>query len=355
MATIKFMEWNVEWMNDLFVPGSGPHAVAAFRPDGEQPFHSGSKVTVKMRRNDLSGAIDELGPEVVVVCEGPSSRDELQLFFDTDVKGKWQVHLQPGSSQSVGIAVRTDTGKFDAPPFTVFDTAKGKPEGKAWEQFFFDTDGDRVQEVYDFERRPAYVELAVAGGKKFRVLGLHIKSKGIFEALEFSKYWQVSEGNRRKILAECQRVHDYFVRPYLMNAPTRDIPLIVCGDINDGPGLDEAERKLFGSGIERLIGDVWEPQYCLRNALFETLTDRQRIELDFGTLATTRFSDPIFNNVTQAEWIDHVLYSQNGPTGAGTPWMQNARVVDKLADGQFITRKYPNASDHRPVMADLVL
>lgn len=350
MATIKFMEWNVEWMNDLFVTATSTGAAAAFKPDTDHPYHASSKVTVKQRRQDLSGVINEFAPEIVVVLEGPSSRDELQLFFNSDVQGKWQAHLQPGASQSIGIAVRTDTGKFAAQPFTVFDTGKGKPDGKGFEQFFLDTDGDKVDEVHSFERRPAYIELNLVDGKKFRVMGLHLKSKGIFDALEWSRWWKVSEGNRRKIMAQSQRVHDEFVRPYLINAATKDIPLIVCGDVNDGPGLDEAERKLFGSGVEALLGDVWEPQYCLRNALFETLPDRKRVELNFDDLATTRFNDPIFNNVVQAEWIDHVLYTQNP-----APWVQNARIIDQLADGQFLTKKYPHASDHRPVMVDVVL
>ena len=34
-------------------------------------------------------------------------------------------------------------------------------------------------------------------------------------------------------------------------------PLIVCGDIDDAPGLDASEKRLFGSGVERLVGAVW--------------------------------------------------------------------------------------------------
>ncbi len=32
------------------------------------------------------------------------------------------------------------------------------------------------------------------------------------------------------------------------------------GDINDGPGLDASEKRLYGSGIERLMGTVWTPE-----------------------------------------------------------------------------------------------
>lgn len=31
------------------------------------------------------------------------------------------------------------------------------------------------------------------------------------------------------------------------------------GDINDGPGLNASEKRLYGSGIERLMGTIWTP------------------------------------------------------------------------------------------------
>jgi len=70
MAKLKFLMWNVEWMNDLFTTGTGP---AAFRPDGEKPLHN-KDTTVKVRRDHLSGVLKEIGPDIVVVAEGPSRR-----------------------------------------------------------------------------------------------------------------------------------------------------------------------------------------------------------------------------------------------------------------------------------------
>ena len=62
MAQMKFLMWNVEWMNDLFTAGTGP---AAFRPDGEKPLHN-KDTTVKVRRDHLSGVLKEVGPDIVV-------------------------------------------------------------------------------------------------------------------------------------------------------------------------------------------------------------------------------------------------------------------------------------------------
>jgi len=341
---LKLLLWNMEWMNDLFTAGNGP---AAFRPDGEKPAHGTGSVTVRKRRTDLSAVIRELEPDVVVVVEGPNRNEELDLFFRTDVGPEWRTFLQPtsGSAQCIGAAINTATGKFDAAATRTIDSAANAAFG----EFLWDTDADGVDENYRFERLPVNLDVALAGGKRLRILGLHLKSKAIFDAYEWSKWWSVSGGNRRKILAQALRVRQQFVEPYLKDPATSGVPLIVCGDINDGPGLDASEKLLFGSGIEMLMGDAWTPDLVLGSALYDGLTDTQKRNLDFDTLATSRFKDPIFNDVYHEEWIDHVLYSRN----QGRQWVSGARVVRNALDGQPLYRKYPNASDHSPVVATL--
>ncbi len=344
MTAIRFMSWNMEWMNDLFATG----VPAAFRPDAHKPQHASDGVTVAARKQALRGAIGELAPDVLVVIEGPSDPAELQLFFDDWQPGAWKTHLQKtsGSQQNVGIAVKFGP-QFDADPLTPFDTA----QERAFDDFTVDIDDDGVEERYRFERRPVHVQVNLAGGKSFRVLGLHLKSKGIFSAYEWSKWWQVADGNRRKILAQTAHIRDEFIEPFLTGATTKATPLLVCGDINDGPGMDASEKRLLGSGIERLMASVWRPELALRNALFESLTPNQQKKLDFESLATTMFADPIFNKMFHKEWIDHILYSPNQPAA----WVKNARVADRLPDGKFIWNKYRHASDHSPVTCDVDL
>jgi hypothetical protein len=68
MPDLKLLVWNVESMNDLFVSGAQP---AAFKPDNAVPSHH-RKATVRKRRDDLSGVIEDLSPDVVVLVEGPT-------------------------------------------------------------------------------------------------------------------------------------------------------------------------------------------------------------------------------------------------------------------------------------------
>lgn len=344
MATLKLLCWNVEWMNDLFVAGNGP---AAFRPDGEKPGHGGSGSTVKLRREHLSGVLKDLAPDVVVMCEGPSRKEELTLFFNTDMPGTWSVELQrsPGQSQNLAVAVRTDTGKFANPALSFQDTNNDS----RFNPFLVDTDSDDINEQHKFERRPLLVDVFPNGGSAFTILGLHLKSKGIFSAIEWSKWWDTADANRKKILAQATQIRMKFLDPFLTSAATAAKPLIVCGDINDGPGLDASERKLFGSGVERLMGTIWHPQRCLGNALFDTLKPKDKEDLDFSAIHTTSFRDPIFENTYQKEWIDHILYSRNRPA----PWVAGGQVHIKLPDGSMIYQKYKHASDHFPISVDI--
>ena len=343
MPILKFVSWNMEWMNDLFDEAGN------YRADGDHPQHADKNVTVLQRRKDLSGVINEISPDVIVIIEGPNKSIELQRFFDTDVQGTWKVTVQAsvGSAQCIGCAVRTDTGKLDATsPMNIIDSATVA----AFNPFEADNDDDGVMEKYRFERLPLYVEIKTSDQKKFRVLGLHLKSKGIFDAYEWSKWWSISDGNRKKIMAQCSQVRQKFADPYLQDVATKDIPIIICGDINDGPGLDASEKRLFGSGIERLMGNVWLPLLCFGNALFDSLTKKEKDELKFENIFTTTFKDPIFNNVWHKDWIDHILYSH-----LKLQWIKKGMVYLKMNDGKPIYQKYKHASDHMPVGAEIDL
>jgi len=250
MTNLNFAVWNMEWMNDLFTDGP------AFKGDNERVRGpnpgKGENPTVKERRDSLSGAIDDMNLDVLVVVEGPNKADELKLFFDTDVQGDWRCDVQPtkGSSQIIGVAVRIDLNKFADPPLTRFHIGTGQGGeaarlSTATEPFLLDTDDDEIKEQYKFERLPLYVEINVADGKKIRILGLHLKSKGIFDSLEWAKWWSKADANRKKIVAQCRQLRAEFLDHYLTEDGTKDTALIVCGDINDGPGMDASEQRLL--------------------------------------------------------------------------------------------------------------
>ena len=358
---IRFATWNLEWLNDLFLADSlGP---AQFKEDTAEvrgPETHGRKATVGGRKALIRKGLADLDVDVLVVVEGPNRTEELALLFDELAEGTWQTFVQRSvsptgpagggswtSTQCVGIAVRTDGGMFDDPPFTIFD-AEDAGSGlihEASRPFFYDTGKDKIPEWYAFERKPLYVELHPAGSGAIRVVGLHLKSKGLFGAYEWSRWWALADANRERLIAQCLHFREAFLDAYLTSSATAATPLIVCGDINDGPGFDTSEMRLKASGIETLMGNVWRPHLTLGNALFDALKTADQRKLDFDSLSTTRFQDPIFNDVYHYPWIDHVLYSH-----VGKSWVSGATVKRKMADDT----PYYLVSDHYPVRVELM-
>ena len=341
MADIKFTLWNAEWFNELFT--SDP---PIFRPDTDKGYMT--KHLIGDRKRDLIGVINDVASDVWVLVEGPNQSTELQLFFDqTAVMGDWQCVVQPAGAQSIGLAVRTDTGKFSSTPFdwySIETAVEAETLKAATKEFKMDTDQDGLDEVHKFERKPLYASINLASGEKFRVLGLHLKSKGVFGAFEWSKWWSMADGNRKKIIAQCFQLRTQFLDGYLSDITTKNIPLLVCGDINDGPGFDTSEMKLQSSGIETLMGSIWRPHLSLGNAMYDTLSDKDKKNLNFSKLYTASFADPIFNNKYRRSWIDHILYSAKDK-----PWLHSAEIVTTVSSGNPIYRDFPTASDHIPV------
>ncbi len=349
MAEIQFGVWKIEWMISLF-EGDPPQ----FKAGDTKVRGLRKNNTVYVRIKDVSGVVNEMDLQALVMVEGPNRVEELQLFFDLDeIDGDWKCTVQQSGAQSVGLAVRTDTCLFQDPPYIQFDSSLADQTPllkEVTDPFLMNTDRDDLNELHKFERRPLYTEVCLAIGKSFRILGVHLKSKEIFSALEWAAWWAKAEGNRKKLLAQCYQLRSKFLDVYLAENATKDIPLIVCGDINDGPGFDASEMKLAASGVETLMGSIWKPALTMGNILYDELAEKDQNALDFEDLYTASFRDPIIDGSYMRVWIDHILYSRNL---AG--WVSDVKIWREMPGGERIYHKYPAGSDHFPVACKISL
>ncbi len=207
-------------------------------------------------------------------------------------------------------------------------------------EFFFDADQDRVKEVYKHYRPPVEACVTLNSGNVFYVMGVHAKSKGIFNSVDLVRLERESRRNRLKLFAECawirQRVDDWF---------DDDRHFVVMGDINDGPGMDEYEAVHGRSAVELIIGSIYQPAQILRSYVGEPKWTR------YGwNPASASFKDRITEDYINV-LIDHILVSPKLPVVGDNP----ARVWNPFQDESLksVRNIFLAASDHFPVTLDI--
>jgi endonuclease/exonuclease/phosphatase family metal-dependent hydrolase len=96
---------------------------------------------------------------------------------------------------------------------------------------------------------PLEVALTTPAGAHLRLIGVHVKSKAPHGAHGPADLARVATENRRKQLAQC-----LWVRARVEEHLASGDALIVLGDFNDGPGIDDYEAILGRSGVEVVMG-----------------------------------------------------------------------------------------------------
>ena len=120
--------------------------------------------------------------------------------------------------------------------------------------FRWDLDVDEAPETVRFSKPPLEVDLRLKGRRRglerLRLIGVHVKSKAPHGARGRDAIVRLSIENRRKQLAQ-----SIWLRHRVEEEIAAGEDVIVMGDFNDGPGLDEYE-KLFGrSSVEIVLGE----------------------------------------------------------------------------------------------------
>jgi hypothetical protein len=124
--------------------------------------------------------------------------------------------------------------------------ATGAPRFDTVLRYDFNEDG--LDEAVTFSKPP--IELAVqAGLRSFRLIGVHAKSKAPHGQVSAEEFRRISIDNRRKQLAEC-----HWLRLRAEHHLNQGESLIVLGDFNDGPGIDQYEKQFGRSGVEVVMG-----------------------------------------------------------------------------------------------------
>ena len=127
------------------------------------------------------------------------------------------------------------------------------------DEFRIDLDVDATEDQVQFSKPPVELAVELASGRKFRLIGAHLKSKAPHGAESQGEMIRISIANRRKQLAQAV----WLVRRIESHLEAQE-SVILLGDLNDGPGLDEFEHLFGRSTVEILLkAGLYDPNAAL--------------------------------------------------------------------------------------------
>ncbi|MEM8629693.1 MAG: endonuclease/exonuclease/phosphatase family protein [Pseudomonadota bacterium] len=248
---MRIATYNVEWFDALFARDG------RLLEDGE--WSRRHNVT----RGDQLGALGlvftALDADAVMIVEAPdqSRHRDSEAMLETFAAHygirarKAEVGFGNDTQQEIALLYDPDilTVRFD--PIGPVTGPEGRRDAPRFDGVFrYDLDVDASPELIRWSKPPLELAIDVVGGGALRMIGVHAKSKAPHGAKTQGEIIRTSIENRRKQLAQCiwlrQRIDGHL--------DTGD-PLIVLGDLNDGPGLDEYERLFGRSGVEIVLGE----------------------------------------------------------------------------------------------------
>ncbi|MCG8415483.1 MAG: hypothetical protein MI746_14810 [Pseudomonadales bacterium] len=337
MADFKFANWNIEWMNRWFTGDS----------DGApqlRPQISGVADVAELATR-AANVITEIDADVITIQEGPSRLSEMALFVSNFLGSQYTVYGPAGKGQQKLYTLVNNDSQIVQNAVAI-DDEHGIDFDDAWD---VDVDGDMVPDGYYFTRPPLVLLIDIDGDqgqRQLRSINLHTKSKYVHNGRSMwenparrQEFIELALKARRRISAEAMRVRTYINR---ILDQSQDAPLIVSGDLNDGPGLDFFEQTYLTHNVAGLIaGSPYAPRRMLRHTFVDLMPEQLNYTAEFFDFVEGRDKQIL---------LDHIFVSP------GLFWHGNDRIADGRIEHDIFNNHIRNdlngraqlPSDHRP-------
>lgn len=332
---MRIATYNVEWFNTLFDDDG--------KLINDQTWSSRWDVTKATQTAALGTVFDAMDADAVMIIEAPDTSTKrntikaLTHFAD---------HFGLRTSDAL-IGFANDTQQeiallYDPKIMQVRHDPQETPDSPRFDKTDQrDLNVDAAPDAIRWSKPPLEVAVETAHGP-LRLIGVHAKSKAPHGAENAADAMRISIANRRKQLAQC-----IWLRKRVAAHLVAGDDLIVLGDFNDGPGLDEYE-KLFGrSGVEIVLGEGSEDK------LFDPHA-RMALSRRVGAMPTTarfrRKGEPYLQAL-----LDYIMISP-GLRAKSTRW-QIWHPFDHpdCYEDPVMRQALLDASDHFPVILDMKL
>lgn len=357
----KFASWNLEWADKLIDVLDGP---------------DGPKKDLAGRRADaIVQEISLVAPDLLLICEGPRGEARAQPFF---------ARVAPGYDLVAWGDASGDAYRTQGRQWIWFLVRRGFPAtcsllnldrwvdytseasfGSYGEEWFVGmprfvrSNGTLLFEPevkHKHYRHPQVLQVDLEGFR-FEIIGAHLKSKrinlstpagvgtpGFFrDNPEFVS--EVVEA-RIKLTTEATDIRYYIDERFKMDTRA---PIIVAGDMNDGPGKELIEERfLLHDLIGNLQGEVFFARAFLNHALFD-FAEEERWSVQFRDVLDPRRPSEIL--------LDHILFTQSFVGADDAPGATPFRAPAGGGRVEHDAHHTANAgvpssartSDHRPV------
>ncbi|MBV7408924.1 MULTISPECIES: endonuclease/exonuclease/phosphatase family protein [Roseobacteraceae] len=333
---MRIATYNVEWMNSLFDDDG-----ALLNDDQWSSRHD---VTRAAQIDALRTVFRALDADAIMVIEAPDTsrgRDTVRALETfarhADLRARQAViGFSNDTQQEIALLYDPDVLVVTHAP----QVHAGAPRFDG--SFRIDLDIDATEDEVVFSKPPLELLVESESGAMLRMIGAHLKSKAPHGARDRDEVMRISIANRRKQLAQA-----IWLRARVDAILADAEPLIVLGDLNDGPGLDEYEHLFGRSSVEIIMG-----------AGDTALSDphaRQALQRRLGATPTTaRFWIRPEQRFLQA-LLDYVMISPD--LAARSPTWRIWHPLDdpKCWSDPALRDALVTASDHFPVSLDIVL
>ncbi|MEQ9693812.1 endonuclease/exonuclease/phosphatase family protein [Shimia sp. SDUM112013] len=341
---MRIATYNVEWFNTLF--DTTDHLLMDDGWSGRQD------VTRAQQIEALGIVFTAMDADAVMVIEAPDQNSKrcavtaLENFaaaFGLRTR-KAVIGFANDTQQEIALLYDPDVLSVQHDPQGPETGKKGAGDAPRFDGVFrIDLDIDATEDMVRFSKPPLELAVTTQSGAALRLIGVHLKSKAPHGARSRDEVMRLSIANRRKQLAQA-----IWLRQRIESHLTAGDSLIVLGDLNDGPGLDEYENLFGRSSVEIVMGEegplgLYDPH--ARRALGARLG---------ATATTSRFFLPKQKRYLQA-LLDYVMVSED--LRSRTPRWRIWHPFDDVDCWSVpaLREALLMASDHFPVTLDLDL
>jgi endonuclease/exonuclease/phosphatase family metal-dependent hydrolase len=253
---MRIATYNVEWFANLFDDND-----QLILDDG---WSGRQDVTRSQQIEAVAKVFTALDADAVMIIEAPNTgrRQNTVAALENFAKAfdlrttRAVMGFANETHQEIALIYDPDALSARHDPVGDGSGKKGSPDAPRFDGTFrIDLDVDASEDLVQFSKPPLELDVKTARGTRMRMIGAHLKSKAPHGAGSHDMAMRLSIANRRKQLAQA-----IWLRQRVDGHLRAGVPVVLMGDLNDGPGLDDYENLFGRSSVEILLGeDLYDP------------------------------------------------------------------------------------------------